>query len=186
MTDTTRHMRPGEVDGKSYYFVPREEFLALVDQGAFLEHAEFGGNLYGTTAKAVQSVQDEQHRRAILDIDTQGVKLIKAHHAYLDPVYVFISPPQYTILKQRLESRNTDTDEAISRRLRMAIHELRNARTPGAFDYIIINDDLDRAYKLLRAVCLGETNGLVCDAMPARDMEEDAAEQSFLHDGETL
>lgn len=169
-------MRPGEVDGTSYHFVTRDAFTKLVSEGAFLEHAEFGGNLYGTTAKAVQDVSEGAHRRAILDIDAQGVKLIKANHAYLNPVYIFLSPPAYNVLRERLEGRATDTQDAIGQRLKMALQELQFAREPNAFDYVVVNDDLDRAYKQLRAIILGETEGLALDSVPpADDAEKEAS-----------
>ena len=177
--DTTRQMRPGEQDGVSYHFVTRDEFLRRVHEGEFLEHAEFGGNLYGTTAQAVRDVSDaEPKRQAILDIDAQGVRLIKANHAYLDPTYVFIAPPTFATLKQRLESRATDSPEAIQRRLDMALNELKFARQPGSFDCIIVNDDLDRAYGLLRAVVNGDIASKKFDTVPQVDDTERAAAQA--------
>ncbi|KAI3629019.1 hypothetical protein CBS9595_000091 [Malassezia furfur] len=181
-------IRPGETDGKSYHFVSRDEFQQLIKQGEFLEYAEFSGNLYGTTAKAVQSVSSSEHghRRAILDIDSQGVKLIKMNHAHLNPVYVFISPPSYGALRQRLEGRNTDTDEAITRRLKMALHELHYARKSGSFDYIIVNDDLNRAYELLRKVVLETPDEGEYDEVPPVDDHEHEARQALVSDGEQL
>ncbi|WFD26597.1 guanylate kinase [Malassezia nana] len=145
VSHTTRAIRPGEKDGVSYHFVSRDEFLRHVHAGEFLEHAEFGGNLYGTTAKAVQDVSRQgEPRRAILDIDAQGVRLIKAHHASLNPVFVFIAPPTFATLQERLQRRATDTPEAIERRLQMALQELAFAREPHSFDCVIVNDNLDR------------------------------------------
>lgn len=181
-------MRPGEVDGKSYHFVSRDEFQRLITQGAFLEHAEFGGNMYGTSAKAVEMVSSAEagHRRAILDIDAQGVKLIKANHAELNPVYIFLSPPQYHVLRQRLEDRDTDHKEDIARRLKMAVHELHYARKPNTFDYVIVNDDLDHAYHLLRSIVNGTADRETFDQIPPADAEETAAVQAVEAAGETL
>ena len=172
-------MRPGEENGKSYHFVSRDQFEDLIKKGEFLEHAEFGGNLYGTSAQAVRDVSEKgEGRRAILDIDAQGVRLIKANHAHLNPVYVFISPPTYDTLRSRLEGRATDAPEAIQRRLRMALHELEYARQgKDAFDVVIVNDDLNRAYGLLRNVVHDKLDGPF-DQVPPPDNAEDAYRQS--------
>ncbi len=115
--------------GQSYHYVSQSEFEHLVQQGAFLEHAQFGGNRYGTTAKAVADVSTEgvqgadgstNARRAVLDIDAQGVKLIKQNHPALNPIFIFISPPSFATLKQRLVGRGTETDESVKKRLNMA------------------------------------------------------------------
>lgn len=181
-------MRPGEVDGRSYHFVTRDTFTKLVAAGAFLEHAEFGGNLYGTTAQAVKDVsaQPGETRRAILDIDAQGVKLIKSNHAHLDPVYVFLCPPAYHVLRERLEGRATDHAEAITLRLKMALHELHYARKPHSFDYVVVNDDMDHAYKLLRAIAIDSTDGVTFDKVPPADEDELAAQDAMEAAGETL
>lgn len=158
----------------------RDEFQKLVDEGKFLEYAEFGGNLYGTTAQAVKDVSNATGtpRRAILDIDAQGVRLIKANHSSLDPVYVFIAPPTYSVLQKRLSGRGTDTDDAIDRRLRMALEELEFARQPNAFDYVIVNDDLDRAFQLLKDVVDGRDHDKF-DEVPAPDEAEQARRQAM-------
>ncbi len=183
VSHTTRAPRPGEVDGQSYHFTTRDGFEALVQQGAFLEHAQFGGNRYGTTVKAVADVStegvagkdgDTRARTAILDIDAQGVRIIKEQHAALNPLYVFLSPPSFSALKQRLEGRGTETHESIVKRLAMAAQELKYART-GAHDVVIVNDDISRAYTLLRDACTGQlTKG--GDPLPKEEKElEDAA-----------
>ena len=178
-------MRPGEVDGKSYHFVTREEFQRRVDNGEFLEHAQFGGNMYGTTARAVQDVSGDGNRRALLDIDAQGVRLIKDNHAYLNPIYIFLSPPAYATLKQRLESRATDSQEAITKRLAMALHELHHARKPGMYDCVIVNDNLDHAYSLLRKAVHGMMDEKY-DEVPPVDADEQAAIESLIASGESL
>lgn len=172
-------MRPGEKDGVSYHFVTRDEFERRVRAGEFLEHAEFGGNLYGTTAQAVQDVSRQgEGRRAILDIDAQGVRLIKANHASLNPVFVFVAPPTFSTLQERLQHRATDAPEAIERRLTMALQELTFAREPHSFDCVIVNDDLDRAYQLLRRVVNGDLAGPF-DQVPAEDDAERQRRQAM-------
>ena len=180
--DTTRDPRPGEVRGQSYHYVTREEFEELVQAGAFLEHAQFGGNRYGTTAKAVADVSTEgvkgadgstDARRAILDIDAQGVKLIKANHPSLNPIYIFISPPSFSTLKQRLIGRGTETPESVHKRLSMAANEMEYAREKGAHDWIIVNDDLDKAYALLKKAINETLQKGEDDKMPAKDQDEE-------------
>mgnify|MGYP002717399312 FL=1 len=157
---------------KSYHFVSRAEFEQRVKNGEFLEHAEFGGNLYGTTAQAVRDVHEKgAGRRAILDIDAQGVRLIKQNHPDLNPIYVFISPPTFGTLKERLEGRATDSKDAIERRLNMALDELAYARQPHSFDCIIVNQDLAKAYEKLRAVIQGEVS-VPSDSVPPEDEAE--------------
>ena len=179
--DTTRDPRPGEVRGQSYHYVSHDEFESLVQQGAFLEHAQFGGNRYGTTAKAVADVSTEgitgadgstNARRAVLDIDAQGVKLIKANHASLNPIYIFISPPSFATLKKRLIGRGTETHESVTKRLKMAAKEMAFARQKGAHDWIIVNDDLDKAYGLLKKAINETLKQGEDDTMPEQDEEE--------------
>lgn len=158
---------------KSYHFVSRAEFEQRVKNGEFLEHAEFGGNLYGTTAQAVRDVNGKgDGRRAILDIDAQGVRLIKENHPDLNPLFVFISPPTFATLQERLEGRATDTADAIDHRLRMALEELAFARMPGSFDCVIVNKDLDNAYAKLRAVVHDDLSGPFDQVPPEDDAEK--------------
>ena len=163
--DTTRAPRPGEENGVAYHFTTREAFLDLVKADGFIEHAEFSGNMYGTSAKAVRDVASSGGgKRCILDIDTQGVKLIKAHHAALNPIYVFVSPPSIASLKERLTGRGTESESSMSARLGAAIGELEYAKT-GAFDVVVVNDDLERAYAVLRKVIVeGDKEG---DKLPS-------------------
>jgi len=158
VSHTTRSPRAGEVDGKDYNFVDRDSFLALVKQDGFIEHAEFSKNLYGTSVAAVQKVADEGSR-CILDIDSQGVKLIKAHHLEtLNPIFIFLSPPSLAELKNRLTNRGSETDATIQSRLEASVAEVAYARQPNIYDFIIVNDDLDRAYGKLTKVVEGDAN----------------------------
>ncbi|GAA5976339.1 hypothetical protein JCM21900_005544 [Sporobolomyces salmonicolor] len=162
ISHTTRAPRPGEQPGVAYHFTTREAFLDLARAGGFIEHAEFSGNLYGSSVAAVDAVT-QSGKMCILDIDTQGVKLIKANHAYLNPLYVFISPPSLSSLKTRLVGRGTESEASMSARLAAAIGELEYAKS-GAFDVVVVNDDLERAYNVLKGVvCEGKTTG---DTLP--------------------
>ncbi|VDB95482.1 unnamed protein product [Peniophora sp. CBMAI 1063] len=164
VSHTTRKPRPGEVDGKDYNFTTRESFLALVADGGFIEHAEFSGNLYGTSVQAVKSIA-AQGRRCILDIEVQGVRQIKKTD--LNPVYLFIAPPSVSALRARLQGRGTDAPEAVQKRLDTALLEIAYAKEPGAHDLVIVNDDLERAYTKFQAVALGEK--IESDVLPPLD-----------------
>ncbi|EST05145.1 Guanylate kinase/L-type calcium channel beta subunit [Kalmanozyma brasiliensis GHG001] len=186
VSHTTRDPRPGETRGQSYHYVSHAEFEDLIAAGAFLEHAQFGGNRYGTTAKAVADVSTEgvsgadgstNARRAVLDIDAQGVKLIKQNHPSLNPIYIFIGPPSFGVLKQRLTGRGTETDESVRKRLNMAHGEMKFARE-GGHDWVVINDDLERAYGVLKRAIDGTLKKGEDDKMPDMDEEEKEWEKS--------
>jgi guanylate kinase len=164
VSHTTRDPRPGEIDGSHYHFVTRQKFLDLVQSSAFIEHAQFSGNFYGTSFEAVERVQ-QQGKRCILDIEAQGVQQIKKTD--LNPVYLFISPPTISILRERLRRRATDTEDSIQKRLMIALNEVQYAKQPNTHDIVIVNDDLDRAFELLKGVALGER--IVGDTLPLLD-----------------
>jgi len=153
ISHTTRLPRPGEEEGKQYYFVTRERFEELRRKDIFIENAEFSGNAYGTSFETVLDIQGKG-RRCILDIDAQGVRQIKG--TALNPVYLFISPPSMIALRDRLKQRGTEGEEAVERRLAAAIEEIQYAKKPNVHDVVIINDDLDRAYELFKRAALGE------------------------------
>ncbi|PFH45504.1 hypothetical protein AMATHDRAFT_200550 [Amanita thiersii Skay4041] len=161
VSHTTREPRPGEVHGKQYYFVNRQKFQELIDEGAFIEHAEYSGNHYGTSFKTVQEVRQEG-KRCILDIDAQGIRQIK--RTSLNPVYLFISPPSFLILRDRLQERATESDMSLQKRLRAALNELKFAAEPNVHDIIIVNDDFEQAYLKFKNVALGER--IVGDTLP--------------------
>ncbi|KAG0225627.1 guanylate kinase [Actinomortierella wolfii] len=148
VSHTTRKPRAGEVNGREYNFVTREEFLAGVDRKEFIEHAEFSGNLYGTSVAAVRTV-GEQGKICILDIDMQGVKLVK--ETDLNPWYLSLQPPSIEVLEQRLRSRGTESEEDIQKRLAASIAELEYAKEEGAYDEVIVNDDLETSYAKFKA-----------------------------------
>ncbi|KAJ6457174.1 P-loop containing nucleoside triphosphate hydrolase protein [Mycena vitilis] len=164
VSHTTRAPRPGETHGKQYFFVPTQEFKDLIAADAFIEHAEFSGNFYGTSFETVRLVQ-EQGRRCILDIEAQGVRQIKA--SALDPIYLFISPPSMSALRARLQGRGTETDASVQKRLATALKEIEYAKQPNVHDLVIVNDNFDRAYELFKKVALGED--IIADALPSLD-----------------
>ncbi|EGW32226.1 guanylate kinase [Spathaspora passalidarum NRRL Y-27907] len=142
VSNTTRKPRAGEVDGKDYNFSTVEEFQQLIAEDKFIEWAQFSGNYYGTTIKAVKDVA-ESGKTCLLDIDMQGVKSVKKTD--LNARYLFISPPSIDELKQRLQGRGTETEESLTKRIDAASAEMEYAKT-GAHDKIIVNDDLEKAY----------------------------------------
>ncbi|KAF9473355.1 guanylate kinase [Pholiota conissans] len=153
VSHTTRQPRAGEEEGKHYHFVPVQRFKDLIQEGAFIEHAEFSGNHYGTSFETVRQVH-EQGRRCILDIEAQGVRQIK--NTNLNPVYLFISPPSMSALRARLQKRGTETEAAVQKRLTTALAEIAYAKEGNAHDVVIVNDDLDRAYELFKKVAQGD------------------------------
>ncbi|KAK3722634.1 guanylate kinase [Vermiconidia calcicola] len=151
VSHTTRAPRTGEEHGKHYHYTDKEAFMKLVDEGGFIEHAQFGSNLYGTSVKAVKDVADVG-RVCILDIEMEGVKQVKKTD--LNARFLFLQPPSVEILEQRLRGRESDTEEAIQQRLAQARNELEFAKTPGVHDQIIVNDDLEKAWTEFREFCV--------------------------------
>ncbi|MCZ2205072.1 guanylate kinase [Cylindrospermopsis raciborskii] len=143
---TTRSPRPGEIDGKSYYFITPNSFQELVAQGEFLEWAEFAGNYYGTPRAAVLQ-QIQLGRSVILEIELAGARQIKA--SYPDALSIFILPPSFLELENRIRSRGQDSDEAITRRLNRAKEEIKAA---SEFDIQIVNDDLSTTLNELETI----------------------------------
>ncbi|WP_308446489.1 guanylate kinase [Chitinimonas sp. BJYL2] len=138
---TTRAPREGEADGRDYHFVSRETFLAMVDHGDFLEHAEVHGNLYGTSQTWINEVI-AKGQDILLEIDVQGAQQVRRHFA--EAVGIFILPPSAEVLEQRLRNRGTESEEAILRRLANAREEISHV---GEFNYVIINEHIDQAVR---------------------------------------
>lgn len=147
---TTRAPRPGEMDGREYHFLTREEFERRREAGFFAEWAEVHGNFYGTPRKATEELL-LAGRDVIFDIDVQGARQLKANMG--QGCYVFIFPPSREALEMRLTGRGTDSPETIARRLAGARYEIADSHW---FGHWIINDDLALAYDQLRAVYLAE------------------------------
>ncbi len=132
---TTRSPRPGEIDGTHYFFMTREKFMSLVDAGEFLEHAEYVGNCYGTLRPFVEE-KLSSGKNVILDIEVQGA--LQVREKMPEAVLVFLCPPDYVTLENRLRGRGTETDEVIKKRLHKALEELREAEK---YDYLVVNED---------------------------------------------
>jgi len=145
---TTRAPRGVEQNGREYNFVSRETFVAMRSRGAFCEWAEVHGNFYGTATKPVEDMLD-QGKDVLFDIDVQGAKQLRK--TFYKGTYVFVLPPSRDELVRRLKGRGTDSEESIACRLGNATGELTQAKW---FDYWVVNDNLDEAYKELRAVYL--------------------------------
>ncbi len=156
---TTRPVRQGEQDGRSYVFMDDPEFRRRVDSGEFLEHAEVHGYLYGTRRRDVESALTAG-RDVLMDIDVQGAEAVRnlaaaapdsdLGRAYLD---IFIMPPSIETLEQRLRGRGKDSEEVILKRLHNARREMDRS---GEYRYTIINDALDEAYARLRSIIISE------------------------------
>lgn len=149
VSHTTRPPRPGEVDGGDYHFVDRQTFEAMVEDDAFLEWAVVHGHhLYGTSHGAVDRLL-EQGKDVLLDIDVQGAEQVWQRHP--DVPTLFIMPPSFEALEERLQSRGSEAPEQIARRLATARDEVRKYRR---YEYVIVNDQLERACEALAAIFL--------------------------------
>ncbi|KAK9703528.1 guanylate kinase [Basidiobolus ranarum] len=147
VSHTTRQPRSGEIPGKSYHFIDREKMEEEIRKEKFIEHAEFSGNLYGTSLDSIQEVL-KSGKLCVLDIDMQGVKSVKKSN--LNARFVFISPPSLESLEKRLRARGTENESSLKSRLDAAGGELDYAKLPGSHDIIIVNDELDTAYSKLK------------------------------------
>lgn len=155
---TTRSPREGEVDGKDYFFVDHPTFERMIAKDAFLEHAEYVGNHYGTPRAAVEELLDAGYD-VYLDIDVQGAMQIKRIRP--ETLTIFVTPPSLPELENRLRSRGTDSDEVIRSRLETAEREL---ILKDHYDYVVVNDEVDRA--------AGEISDLI-DSYKARLNQKD-------------
>jgi len=147
---TTREPREGEVEGRDYHFLGPDEFDRRIDAEDFLEFATYSGNRYGTLRSEVRRTLEEGHS-VVLEIEVQGARQVRA--AMRESVQVFIAPPEPAVLRQRLESRGTDSAEAIDSRLEVAAQEL---AAQDEFDYLIVNDDRERAAADLEEIVRAE------------------------------
>jgi len=146
----TRKPRPGEIDGRDYYFVSQERFRDMIQAGDFAEWAEVHSNLYGTSRRVLDDLISKG-LDVILDIDTQGAKQIKAK--YDTAVFIFIMPPSLDILEERLRNRKSDHEDEIRKRMRRSREEIKDY---AMYDYIIVNRDFDRALTELRSIVISE------------------------------
>lgn len=147
---TSRKPRPGEVDGREYFFITRQRFAEMVENDELLEHAEYVGNCYGTPRKFVEDKLDVGIN-VVLDIEVQGARQVM--NKVPEAIKIFVIPPTLDELRNRLEKRGTETEETIRGRLDRAREEYREATF---YDYIVINDDADAAAEELNAIILAE------------------------------
>ena len=149
---TTRAPRPGEVDGREYYFRSRAEFEDMVAAGEMLEHAEVFGNFYGSPKGPVQVAMAEG-RDTLFDIDWQGGQQIRNSALGRDVVSVFVLPPSIAELERRLRGRAQDSDEVIAGRMAKSQAEISHW---AEYDYVLVNDDLDKTFNSLLTVLQAE------------------------------
>jgi guanylate kinase len=145
---TTRQPRPGEIPDADYTFISRGDFQSMIDRGDFIEWAEVHGERYGTSRQRLHEMIRSGYD-VILDIDTQGAMQIKEKHS--EGTYIFVMPPSMEVLRQRLRSRMTDSLQEIEKRLKRSVAEI---KTYPAYDYVIINDTLEKAVREFEAIIL--------------------------------
>lgn len=146
VSTTTRSPREEEEDGRDYHFVGDAEFDRMVKRGEFLEWAEVHGKRYGTARQTVEE-QMQAGRDVILDIDVQGGRQVRK--ASFRAVLIFVLPPSFEELRRRLQGRGTESDDVIEGRIQVAREEI---EALDLYDYVVVNDDLDRAVRTLEAI----------------------------------
>ena len=147
---TTRAARPGEVDGKDYYFVSRESFEQLIETDALLEYAEYAGNYYGTP---IQKIEENlaAGRDVFLEIEVQGA--LKVRERMPEGVFIFLAPPNLRELESRLVVRGTDAEDVIRRRMEIAKEEIELMQH---YDYVVVNDEVQLAVDKINAIIQSE------------------------------
>lgn len=153
ISHTTRPIRPGEVDGRDYYFVTAERFRHLVTAGRFIEHAEYAGHLYGTSRAALREPLDSG-LDLLLEIEVQGAQQMRDRLD--DARFLFLLPPSFEVLEERLRRRGTDSAEAVEHRLALADREL---EAVSFFDYAVVNDAIADCVDALQEIVEAERAG---------------------------
>jgi guanylate kinase len=148
---TTRQRRPAEVEGKDYHFVTEEQFMEMAKADEFVEYAFVHGNYYGTSLNDIAKTL-AKGKNLLIDIDVQGAKQIEERYGD-EGVFIFILPPDFSLLRVRLTERRSDPEDEINRRLQKAAEEVRHYQD---YDYVIINDDFQEAVKELEAIIIAE------------------------------
>jgi len=149
---TTREPRPGEKDGVDYYFVSHERFRDMIDGGELLEHAIVFENRYGTPTGPVKEALNDG-KDVIFDIDWQGTQQMMSSASAIDLVRIFILPPSVKALEERLRNRAQDSEETVQHRMEQAESEISHW---AEYDYVLVNDDLERTYEDLKAIVRAE------------------------------
>jgi guanylate kinase len=151
VSHTTRTPRAGEQEGVDYFFIDKDVFLTMEQQGLFLEWAEVHGNLYGTSRSTVQAAA-EQGLDIILDIDVQGARQV--NEKFKDKgVFIFIAPPSLEELARRLAGRSTEAEAIIATRLANATEEMKSI---DEYDFVIVNDTVEQAVEVLKSIIIAE------------------------------
>lgn len=146
ISHTTRAPRAGEVDGKDYYFVDEPQFRKMINDNQFLEYARVFDNYYGTSRQRIEEDLKSGHN-IILEIDWQGARQVKS--LLRSAVGIFVLPPGYDVLRERLDNRHTDNSETVEYRMQQAREEISHYKE---YDYVVINDDFDDAVSELTAI----------------------------------
>ena len=149
---TTRKPRTGEVDGVNYFFIEKEKFTQMIEEGEFLEYAQIYDNFYGTPKAAIMECL-EKGQDVILEIEMQGASQIK--EVCPDGVFIFVLPPSLEELKNRIVGRGTETAEEIEKRFSCAFDEINKIVD---YDYFIVNDDVEKSVKQVEGIILSEKN----------------------------
>lgn len=148
---TTRPAREGEVHGRDYFFLGRQEFEARVAAGDFAEWADVHGNLYGTLKSQIESILS-QGQYVLMDVDIQGAR--KLRESSPDGIYIHLIPPSMDELRRRLSGRGTEDKQALDKRLQNAIGEIEEM---DKFDYLVVNDDIDKACQRIEGIIAAES-----------------------------
>ncbi len=149
---TTRQPRPGEIQGKDYYFISRTEFLTKREKGDFAESAEVHGNLYGTLRSEVLKVL-ESGRHVLMDVDVQGA--VQFMRVFPQSVTIFVLPPSAEVLLERLRMRKTESAQELADRLQSALQELQSV---DEYEYVVVNDNLDEAIRRIGSIIDAEVS----------------------------
>ncbi len=163
---TTREPREGEVEGVSYFFVSKERFEEAISNGELVEYANYVGNYYGTPKKNVEDML-EQGKDVILEIEMQGAMQVKTR--FPDAVLVFVTPPNADELKRRLMSRGTESEEVVNKSMRRAYEE---SAFVDRYDYLLVNDDLERCVKDLHMLIEASHHAPNCSAGLLKSINE--------------
>jgi guanylate kinase len=161
---TTRPPRGSEKNGVEYYFVDRAQFEPLMRSGELLESAEVYGNYYGTSRRLVDEILSEGND-VLLDVDVQGAQTIRQRRP--EAIGIFIMPPSFQVLRQRLESRRLDKDYVIEQRLQIAFNEIKQYRN---YDFLIINEELGKSIEELRSIVVSSRCRMSRQAQAARSI----------------
>jgi guanylate kinase len=164
VSHTTRTARPGEVDGKSYFFVSKEDFDEISNNDGFIESAQVFDNYYGSAKQTVKDLL-QQDQDVILEIDWQGAQQVKK--SFKDAISIFILPPSISTLKERLTDRGQDDQSIIDRRMQDAVSEMQHF---DEFDYLVINDDFNIALNDLNSIVYSQRLSLAQQTQQHQDL----------------